>query len=44
VPRAQIKDEKLYGKLREHGESEEQSARIANAAAKISRRDRRGQA
>lgn len=38
MPRAQIKDEKLYGKLREHGESEEKSARIANAAAKSSRR------
>ena len=38
MPRAQIKDEKTYGKLREHGESKEKSARIANAAANSSRR------
>jgi hypothetical protein len=29
VPRAQIKDEKTYQKLRERGESKEKSARIA---------------
>ena len=28
----------MYGKLREHGESKEKSARIANAAANSSRR------
>jgi hypothetical protein len=38
VPRAQIKDEKTYQKLRERGESKEKSARIANAAAGSSRR------
>ena len=38
MPRTQIKDEKMYGKLREHGESKEKSARIANAAAGSSRR------
>ena len=32
-PRAQIKDEETYNKLREQGESKEKSARIANAAA-----------
>jgi len=37
MPRAQIKDEKTYRKLREHGESKEKSARIANAAAATSR-------
>lgn len=37
MPRAQIKDEKTYQKLREHGESKEKSARIANAAANSSR-------
>jgi hypothetical protein len=37
MPRAQIKDEKMYRKLREQGESEEKSARIANAAAATSR-------
>ncbi len=36
MPRAQIKDEKTYRKLREHGESKEKSARIANAAANTS--------
>ena len=38
MPRAQIKDEKTYQKLRERGESKEKSARIANAAAGSSRR------
>ncbi|HUK70755.1 MAG TPA: Rho termination factor [Streptosporangiaceae bacterium] len=38
MPRAQINDENTYRKLREHGESEEKSARIANAAARTSRR------
>jgi transcription elongation factor len=38
MPRGQIKDEKMYGKLREHGASKEKSARIANAAANSSRR------
>ncbi|HEX6522857.1 MAG TPA: Rho termination factor [Streptosporangiaceae bacterium] len=33
MPRAQIKDEKTYRKLRQKGESKEKSARIANAAA-----------
>jgi hypothetical protein len=37
MPRAQIKDEKTYRKLRERGESQEKSARIANAAAASSR-------
>jgi hypothetical protein len=38
MPRAQIKDEKTYRKLRGRGESKEKSARIANAAAASSRR------
>jgi transcription elongation factor len=38
MPRAQIKDEKVYQKLRESGNSKEKSARIANAAAGSSRR------
>jgi hypothetical protein len=38
VPKAQIKDEKTYRELREHGESKEKSARIANASAGTSRR------
>ena len=38
MPRAQIKDEKTYQKLREQGESKEKSARIANAAAGSSRK------
>jgi hypothetical protein len=38
MPRAQIKDEKTYQKLRDKGESKEKSARIANAAAGSSRR------
>jgi general stress protein YciG len=33
MPKAQIKDEKTYRKLRGQGESKEKSARIANAAA-----------
>jgi hypothetical protein len=37
VPRAQIKDEKMYQKLRKQGDSKEKSARIANAAAGSSR-------
>ncbi|HEY2577691.1 MAG TPA: Rho termination factor N-terminal domain-containing protein [Streptosporangiaceae bacterium] len=37
MPTPQIKDEKTYQKLREQGESEEKSARIANAAARSSR-------
>jgi hypothetical protein len=36
MPRAQIKDEKTYQKLRDRGESQEKSARIANAAAATS--------
>lgn len=38
MPRAQIKDEKTYRKLRESGSSKEKSARIANAAVGSSRR------
>jgi hypothetical protein len=37
MPRARIKDEKTYQKLRDEGESKEKSARIANAAAGSSR-------
>jgi hypothetical protein len=37
MPRAQIKDEKTYQKLRDRGESQEKSARIANSAAGSSR-------
>jgi hypothetical protein len=33
MPSAQIKDEKLYEKLRDEGNSKEKSARIANAKA-----------
>ena len=33
MPRAQIKDEKTYQKLRDEGESKEKAARIANASA-----------
>lgn len=33
MPRAQIKNEKTYRKLRDKGESKEKAARIANAAA-----------
>lgn len=36
MPRAQIKDEKTYRKLRDKGESKEKAARIANAAATTS--------
>jgi hypothetical protein len=37
MPRAQIKDEKTYQALRREGNSEQKSARIANAAAGSSR-------
>jgi hypothetical protein len=37
MPRAQIKDEKTYQKLRDEGQSKEKSARIANSAAASSR-------
>jgi len=37
MPRARIKDEKTYQALRREGNSEEKSARIANAAAGSSR-------
>jgi hypothetical protein len=37
MPPAQIKDEKTYRALRREGNSEEKSARIANAAAASSR-------
>ena len=33
MPRAQIKDEQTYQKLRDKGESKEKAARIANAGA-----------
>jgi hypothetical protein len=38
MPRAQIKDEETYRALRREGNSEEKSARIANAAAATSRK------
>jgi hypothetical protein len=38
MPRAQIKDERTYQKLRDKGESKEKAARIANAAAGSSRK------
>ena len=38
MPRTQIKDEKTYRALRREGNSEEKSARIANAAAGGSRK------
>jgi hypothetical protein len=38
MPRAQIKDEKTYQRLRKKGESKQKSARIANAAAGSSRK------
>ena len=38
MPRAQIKNEHTYQKLREEGASKEKSARIANAAAAGSRK------
>jgi len=37
MPRAQIKDEKTYQKLRDQGASQEKAARIANAVAASSR-------
>jgi hypothetical protein len=39
MPRAQIKDEETYRALRREGNSEEKSARIANAAAASSREE-----
>jgi hypothetical protein len=39
MPRAQIKDEETYRALRRDGNSEEKSARIANAAAASSRKE-----
>ena len=39
MPRAQIKDEETYRALRREGNSEQKSARIANAAAASSRKD-----
>jgi hypothetical protein len=38
MPRAQVKDEKTYQRLREKGESKQKSARIANTAAASSRK------
>jgi Rho termination factor, N-terminal domain len=38
MPKAQIKNEKAYRKLRSQGESKEKSARIANASAGSSSR------
>ena len=38
MPRSSIKDEKTYQALRREGNSEEKSARIANAAAASSRK------
>jgi hypothetical protein len=38
MPRSQIKDERTYRALRREGNSEEKSARIANAAAGSSRK------
>ena len=37
MPDPSIKDEKLYRKLRDEGDSKEKAARIANAAANSSR-------
>jgi hypothetical protein len=37
MPKAQIKDEKTYRKLRKKGESKEKAARIANASASSSK-------
>lgn len=37
MPRSSIKDEELYERLREEGNSEQKSARIANAAARDGR-------
>ena len=44
MPRAQIKDEKMYTELRGEGASKEKAARIANQAAATSRSrvDRKG--
>jgi hypothetical protein len=39
MPGAQIKDEETYRALRREGNSEEKSARIANAAAASSRKE-----
>jgi Rho termination factor, N-terminal domain len=39
MPTPQIKDEKTYRALRREGNSEEKSARIANAAAATSRKE-----
>jgi len=39
MPTPQIKDEKTYQALRREGNSEEKSARIANAAAASSRKE-----
>jgi hypothetical protein len=39
MPRAQIKDEETYRALRREGNSEEKSARIANATAASSREE-----
>ncbi len=39
MPRARIKDERTYEALRREGNSEEKSARIANAAAGSSRKE-----
>ena len=39
MPSAQIKDERTYQALRREGNSEEKSARIANAAAGSSRKE-----
>jgi hypothetical protein len=39
MPRARIKDEETYRALRQEGNSEEKSARIANAAAASSRKE-----
>jgi hypothetical protein len=39
MPRPQIKDEETYRALRREGNSEEKSARIANAAAASSRKE-----
>jgi len=39
MPSGNIKDEKLYEKLRDEGNSKEKAARIANAAARDGRED-----
>lgn len=38
-PEPSVKDDELYEELRDEGESQEKSARIANAAANTSRSD-----